>query len=71
MWLHLLSLASSGPGLALSFNEAKLAELRREEGSAEYRERSGRMEKWRQVAMEAAIDQPSKELIPDRIEHLG
>ena len=54
-----------------SYNEAKLAELRREEGSAEYRKRSGRMEKWKQVAMDAALDPAAKDLIPDKIEQLG
>ena len=72
--LHCLRLLHSplASGLpTLSFNEHKLAELAREEGSAEYRKRTGRMDKWRQVALEAAAERSLKQQIPDKIELLG
>lgn len=57
------------------FNERKLAELARAEGATEYRRRTGRMDKWRQLAKEAAGDHSGRQhqlkQIPDRIEQLG
>ena len=48
-----------------------MAELERESGCAEYRKRTGRMEKWRQLAIDAAKDKNLSDRIPDKLEQHG
>ena len=53
-----------------SWNNHKLAELAREEGSSEFRQRASRLDKWRQVALDAGKENNLALKIPDKIEFL-
>ena len=53
------------------WNERRLRELAQEEGTDRYRNRTGRMDKWRQVAREAAPEDHQGMEAPENIRSLG
>ena len=56
----------------MRWNEAKLAELRREmDESLSSRQRSSRLEAWRKVAQEAAEKNSAEVAIPDELGSFG
>ena len=57
--------------LLLSWNESKLAELRREETTTTYRQRASRLDKWRDATLQAAKDQEVALKLPDALQSFG
>ena len=57
--------------MATRWNERRLRELAQEEGADRYRSRTGRMDKWRQVAREAAPEDFKAIEAPEQIRYLG
>ena len=66
-------ISSSGVYLSvvLRHNERLLAKLEQEKESPQYRNRSSRLQKWRELATQAHQDLDLPPSIPERIEQLG
>lgn len=61
---------TSPPPVQLRFNEQKLKELRDEEDSIQYRQRAGRLDRWKEMVREAAREKEVDVTPPDSLEHL-
>jgi len=56
---------------ALRWNEKKIAELRAEQESVQYRSRTTRLAKWRELSVQAQRDLELAAAAPDRLQSLG
>ena len=56
---------------SLRFNERKLAMLARQEKDDVFRQRAGRLDKWKEVARQAAAERAVNANFPDQIQTLS
>lgn len=53
------------------WNNHKLKEMRDEEETAQWRQRSGRLQRWREIVGEASVEKDVKVAIPDGLQRMG